>query len=127
MSTITCLKELEEKGVLESEDIVIFTINKKIIEEYKVCINHLWGKYQKKNGCCSNNRIFKFLKINKIKITEKAYGYNITRHSDSNKYFPEYRDDDFPAITRLVAELYRIIEEQKTVFTKFTRFEIMEI
>ncbi|KKM04412.1 hypothetical protein LCGC14_1764530, partial [marine sediment metagenome] len=35
--------------------------------------------------------------------------------------------EDFPALTRLVKELYLIIEEKEMTFTKFTRFEIMEI
>ena len=122
MSEITCLKELEEKGTLEFKDVVIFTVKEKEIE-YNRQKNYL---YTYNNY---NDKIFRILEINKWEIAEKAYRYkpfNIdSSFSDVN--WPESEVEDFSALTRLVEELYRIIEKKKPVFTKFTRFEIMDI
>ena len=124
MNNITNLKELEEKGELELKDNVIFIIKEKKIG-YSVEGNYLYYM----NGGSKNDKIFRILKIDKLKIAEKTYGYkplNIDKpFCDRN--WPEIKLDDFPALTRLVKELYLIIEERKLVYTKFTRFEIMEI
>jgi len=124
MSTITSLKELEEKKILEYGDIVEFTVKKEIIK-YKVCCNHLWDKDWDKHK--NNNRIFEILKINKKKIIEEAYKYKPIKYSEHNRYFSEYKIDDYPAITKLIKELYTIIKEKEIKYNKFTRFEIMEI
>ncbi len=113
---ITCLKELEEKGELTEIDIVKFTVKKQIIK-YSVCYT-----------CLSlinsgyNDKIFEILKINKYKLTEKTYGYKA-----NSGMWPSSEYRDYPALTRLVKELYSIIEEPVKGYTKFTRFEIMEI
>ncbi len=120
MSTITCLKELEEKGKLEHSDIVEFTV-KEQIKKYIVKHNFLQDK-----SFCDNAKIFKILEINKSEIVEKAYGYKENNDLGPGQW-PYSENDDFPALTRLVAELYLIIEEREPVCTKFTRFEIMEI
>ena len=121
-TTITCLKELEEKGTLEYKDIVEFTIKEQIIK-YKVLNFYLSNI---KGNVYDNDEIFKILEIDKIITTEKAYNCKIINISAFDPgYWPQLENRDFPALTRLVAELYRIIE--KTVYTKFTRFEIMEI
>ena len=124
MSTITCLRELEERGELEELDIVEFIVKEEVIK-YIVCFNHLWDKKHRESF--TNNKIFKILEIDKKEITEKTYGYEPIKHNNNDRYFPEYRDNDFSAITRLVAELYKIIEKKEIIYTKFTRFEIMEI
>ncbi len=123
MNNITNLKELEEKGILELKDNVIFIIKEKKIK-YGVEGNYLYsysGIY--------NDKVFRILKIDKLKIAEKTYGYkplNIDKLF-CNINWPETELNDFPALTRLAAEVYRIIEERKIKYTKFTRFEIMEI
>ncbi len=115
MATITCLKELEEKGILQKLDIVEFTVNKEIIE-YTVCHSFL------STNKVLNSTIFKILGLNPYKIAEKRYKYKITQGCWPNSNF-----GDFPALTRLVKELYKIIEGKEMIYTKFTRFEIMEI
>ncbi len=121
MSEITSLKELEEKGILEYGDIVEFTVKETIVE-YRVSENYLYN-YSSNH----NDKIFRILEIDKFKLAEKIYNYkpfNIDSiFSDVN--WPETKNKDFFALTRLVKELYLRIE--KPVFTKFTRFEIMEI
>ncbi len=124
MSTITCLKELEEKGVLESEDIVIFTINKEII---KYNVRNLYLQNFKSTSTCYNDEIFRILEIDKYEIIKKTYKDNIIRKRYTSTYWPETKNINHPALTRLVAEIYRIIKERNPVYTKFTRFEIMEI
>ncbi len=118
MSTITCLKELEERGILEYDDIVEFTVNNKEILKYEVKDNYLHNKKK----TYDNDRIFEILNIHKNKIAEKEYKYK-----PLDGAWPISKDNDFLALTRLVKELYLIIEKQKPVYTKFTRFEIMEI
>ena len=117
MTEINNLKELEEYGKLKDEDIVIFTIEKEILK-YKVNERFLHNI----NHNIYNSEIFTILKINKKEITEKTYRYKTT-HGD----WPCSKYRDYLALTRLVLELYRIIKEQKPVFTKFSRFEIMDI
>ncbi len=124
MSTITCLKELEEREKLDYEDIVKFTIKEKLLK-YKV--RGLFLQNLSKGNL--NDEIFKILKIDKWEIAEKTYKYepiNKKTRKDSTQW-PETKSRDFSTLTRLVKELYLIIEEQKPVYTKFTRFEIMEI
>ncbi len=116
MATITCLRELEEKEILQRSDIVKFTIKEKPILKY--CV---WPKFL--NTTTKNDIIFEFLKIDKLTTAEKAYGYKPIRNSQ----WPESENNDFPALTRLVKKIYEIIEEKEIIFTKFTRFEIMEI
>ena len=117
IKTITNLKELEERKELQLDDIVIFTIKKEILKYY------VYSKFL--NHDVHNNRIFDILELNKNdkdKLAEKIYGYEINSGD-----WPESKKNDFPALTRLVKELYLIIEKREKVYTKFTRFEIMEI
>ena len=121
MSIITCLKELEEKGKLEHNDIVEFNVKEEILE-YRVQNNFLIYKSYK------NDKIFDILEIDKIDVAKKTYGYEIENEfSRKNSYWPYSKSSDYSALTRLVIELYKIIEKQETGFTKFTRFEIMDI
>ena len=114
MVVITCLKELEKRGTLQLEDIVEFTIKKEILK-------HDVRPWFLNLKDITNNEIFKVLNIDKYKLAKKAYGYRAC----GDGAWPESKTDDFPALTRLVKELYLIIE--KPIYTKFTRFEIMEI
>ncbi len=122
MAEITCLKKLEEKGVLQLDDIVEFTVNKEIIVKYKVCTFFLMNNKFGPN----NDEIFNILKIDKNKMAKKIYGHNRNIEQPIGLW-PNSNHNDFLALTRLVKELYKIIEEKNTVYTKFTRFEIMEI
>ncbi len=117
MSKITCLKELNKRKCLELDDIVKFTINEKIIE-YTVQIDYLLNN----NINYDNDEVFKVLDLDKNKIAEKMYGYNRTIGN-----WPVTNLDDYPALTRLVKELYFIIEEKDKIYTKYNRFEIMDI
>ena len=122
MAEITCLRELEERGELKTSDIVEFIVKEQIIK-YNVCYS------------CLSNRdnfpfdyIFDILKIDKYKLAKKAYRYgDVISYSSKNSCWPVSKHNDFPALTRLVKELYLIIEEREFKFTKFSRFEIMEI
>ncbi len=117
VKTITCLKELEERRILELDDIVEFIVKEEVIE-YEV-----WSRFLNLLNR-PNNRIFEVLEIDdKHKLAEKIYGYIII----DGGYWPYSNHNDFPALTRLVKELYLIIGEKKMIYTKFTRFEIMEI
>ncbi len=124
MTTITCLKELEE---LKEWDNVKFIIEKQIIE-YQVWHSYLMNKKIRDTDIpIINDEIFKVLEIDKHKIADKMYKYKTTSEGFTGLW-PCSRNRDFPALTRLVKELYLIIEGRKTsVFTKFTRFEIMDI
>ncbi len=121
MSTITCLKELNKRKCLELDDIVIFTVKEEImIYKVKTCWLHSLTN--------TNYRIFTVLKINKAQISEKTYEYNEPiKFKDKEGYWPEFKDNDYPALTRLVKELYTIIEEREPKYTKYNRFEIMDI
>ena len=118
MTVITNLRELEEKLYLEEGDIVKFIVKEQIIE-YRVLrrfLNHL------DTYCKHNNKIFEILEIDEYKLATKAYKYK----TDTG-YWPYSKHKDFPALTRLVKELYLIIEKREIKYTKFTRFEIMDI
>jgi len=119
---ITCLKELNERKYLEIDDIVKFTINEQIIT-YIVKNVYLFISSNGKN----NDEVFRILDIDKDKLAEKMYGYKEFKIYSRLNYWPEIREDDFPALTRLVRELYTIIEEKDKVYTKYNRFEIMDI
>ena len=126
MAEINSLKELEERGCLELGDIVNFTVNEEIIG-YKVkglsnrtyLCSHV--------TCGSNCIIFEVLELDKLKIAERAYEYKISFFYIFEGAWPETRKDDFPTLTRLVKELYKIIEEKEIKYTKYNRFEIMDI
>ena len=130
MTTITCLKELEERRELERGDIIIFIVNKEILK-YKIEEIHINKNIYLYNTISSggNDKIFRILEINKSKLAKKIYGYEAANINSAfyDINWAEAKENDYPALTRLITELYRIIEERETVFTKFTRFEIMDI
>ena len=120
MTTITCLKELNKRKCLELDDIVIFTVKEEKIE-YIVKVIHLHSIKER------NNEIFRILDLDRDKLAEKMYGYKKDINYVSNYYWPVTSLDDYSALTRLVKELYTIIEEKETKYTKYNRFEIMDI
>ncbi len=125
MSNITNLKELKEHKELKLYDKVIFTINEEKIE-YEVKGTYL--KDLSSNNYLSNNdKIFRILKLNKNKLAEKAYKVKRTGNPENDNYWPETKGEDYPALTKLVRELYTIIEEKEPKYTKYNRFEIMDI
>jgi len=124
MSIITCLKELNERKCLEHKDVVIFNVKEQRIK-YKVNGFFLNNLNSQK---FYNDEIFTVLKVNKGELSEKAYEYDeLIKFKDEEGYWPESKDYDFPALTRLVKELYKIIEDRKPKYTKYNRFEIMDI
>ncbi|HUS50609.1 MAG TPA: hypothetical protein VMZ91_10620 [Candidatus Paceibacterota bacterium] len=118
---ITCLKELNERKYLEIDDIVKFTIKENTIT-YTVRSAFL-KIFNGKN----NDEIFRILDLDKDKLAERIYGYKRSVDYPGANYWPEIEMSDFPALTRLVRELYTIIEEKDKVYTKYNRFEIMDI
>ena len=106
MTTITCLKELNKRKCLEFDDTVVFTTNEEKIS-YKVGDNYLRKDPIKLSN---NEEIFIILKLKKYKIATKAYGYKVIS-ADSD--WPTSEHDDYPALTRLVRELYTIIEKKR--------------
>ncbi len=122
MSTITCLKELNKRKCIKLGDIVIFTVNEKVIT-HKVYTNYLRLLDKKKDFSEPiNTKIFRVLNINKNELAEKAYKYKA-----SNNCWPSSKNNDYPALTKLVRELYTIIEEKEPKYTPYNRFEIMDI
>ena len=121
MSKITCLKELNERKYLEIDDVVEFTINERIIT---YIVRNVYLNISNEEN---NDEVFRILDIDKDKMAEKMYGYKEFKIYPRLNYWPEIRKDDYPALTRLVRELYIIIEEKEPKYTKYTRFEIMDI
>ena len=74
-------------------------------------------------GKKENDEIFNILNIDKNELTEKAYNYE----TNVSEFWPTSKNNDYQALTRLVKELYKIIEEKERVYTKYNRFEIMDI
>ena len=119
MTTITCLKELEKRKCLELDDIVVFTVKEEKIISYNVGDNYLRNR-----NVVINEEIFIILKLKKYEIAEKTYRYEIINNKSD---WPTSEHEDYPALTRLVRELYTIIEEKEPKYTKYNRFEIMDI
>ncbi len=127
MSTITCLKELNEKGCLGYHDTVIFTVKEQIIE-YKITFRYLLNQKNdlSTNDEIFNDEIFRILELDKNKMAEKAYNCK-RNYNFKDNFWPETKTENYPSLTRLVKELYIIIEEREPKYTKYNRFEIMDI
>ncbi len=119
---ITCLKELEERRTLEYNDVVYFTVGEGTIR-YTVdeCfLRNLETSYD-------NSSIFRLLKVDKYKLSEKAYGYGVKREYKSY-FWPDSKNSDYPALTRLVKELYMIIEgPEEDCIPILTRWELLDL
>lgn len=89
-----CLADLQGKTLIRG-DIVVFFENLR----YSVKSSFL------SNIRGHNDEIFEKLKLNPIKIAEKEYGY-----TPNDGTWPECKMNDYEALTRLVIELYKIIE-----------------
>ncbi len=126
MAEINNLEELEKRNCLELYDKVKFTVNEETIGYEVKKLSH--RTYLCNDGCNGSNcLIFDILKLDKFKIAERVYGYTAVNSYDTSKVWPEAKTDDLPALTKLVKELYKIIKEKEFKYTKFTRFEIMDI
>lgn len=100
-------KILHEKP-LQYGDIVFFKYNNtSYIHEVKK--NYL------SNIRTSNDTIFVVLKLNKMHVATKAYGYE-----SGDGSWPECKNSDYAALTRLVIFLFEEIEKRENpeVFTK---------
>ncbi len=118
---ITNLKGLEDRRIVEVEDRVYFTVGEEHVE-YKV------DKWYLDCYSISNNfnyKIFNLLKIDKLKLASEVYGYEASFGD-----WPSCKSDDYPALTRLVKELYKIIEEKyptEVYIPINSRFDILDL
>ncbi len=118
---ITNLKELEERETLEEGDKVYFTVGEDIIE-YEVYSCYL-------NSSLGNDIVFESLGIKGKELAEKAYGYPLNRFG-GHGLWPYYKDNDYISATRLVKELYKIIEEkyhEKIDIPVYSRWELLDL
>lgn len=121
---INNLKELEGRGELKEGDQVYFTVGEKIIVYH---VNR-WFLRNTDQSDRNNSAVFDLLKLDdnaKYKLASKAYGCKVT-----DGYWPINYANGYPALTRLVKELYKIIEEKypKEVYTPITsRFDILDL
>lgn len=114
---ITNLEELQAKKTLERSDEVVFNISDTQIK-YRVR-----GRFLDELNEMYNDRIFTFLKLDKMTLAIDCYGYDIRSGG-----WPNSRTDDFEALTRLVKKLYEIIEERPKVYIPIeSRFEILDL
>ena len=119
---INNLKQLEERGTLEYNDTVYFTVKEETVK-YKV--EPVWlGNIE---NTIQNDKIFKLLEINKYELAIEAYGHEFSP-SDVEGTWPESNREDYPALTRLVKELYLIIEKPEPKYEPINnRFEILDL
>ncbi len=88
--------------ILELNDIVIFKYKKHELK-YKVYGSFL--NLESKGEFVYNDTIFKKLKIDKSKYAKQQYGY-----ASPDSDWPEFKDYDYAAATRLVIGLFETIE-----------------
>jgi len=123
MIEIHNLKELNKLGKnLKYNDHIYFEIYNKIIK-YKVIYHPLVNL----NGF--NDEIFNVLEIrNKSKFAKKSYGYNSKNSKIYYHQWPKSKASDYPALTRLVKELYKLLENKKAEYKPiYSRFEILDL
>ncbi len=90
MKEIKCLQDLLENGTLmEGQDVVISKISYYVARSSLIAYNKI------------NNSIFKKLSIDKDSFAEQCYGYTPRWGG-----WPQAKDGDYKALTRLVAGLY---------------------
>jgi ATP-dependent 26S proteasome regulatory subunit len=99
------LKELNERGTLQYDDVVMFNCIKHDCKvSYKVRERHL------NNPDGANDFILAYLRneglmTDKYLLASEEYGYYV----DSGNW-PNFRDNDFEAATRLVSKIYKLID-----------------
>ena len=100
-------KILHEKP-LQYDDIVYFTYNNDTYR-YAVRVSYL------SNTKGRNDVIFVVLQLNKRHVATKAYGYE-----SGDGFWPECKNSDYDALTRLVIFLFEEIEKRENpkTFTK---------
>jgi hypothetical protein len=102
MAIITNLKKLTARGALRENDEVVFLVGDETeLVRYEVRSRFLY------NLSSMNSRIFDFLNLDKGKFCSEAYGYE-----SGGGGWPESKDEDYAALTRVVEALYRIIEKK---------------
>lgn len=100
MATYKCLADLQGK-TLEYNDIVYLKGIKYTVRT----------RYLQEEQNCDNEKIFNVLSISSKKsFASNAYGYEC-----SGGAWPECKRNDYEALTRLVIELYKIIESQTAI------------
>lgn len=105
MATYKCSKDLQGK-ILKEDDIVI-------LKDLYYDVRPSWLNCQDR---INNAMIFDLLNVNKITFCEKYY-----RYLPSNGSWPEYKENDFSAATRVVMALFELIEkDSKPVSTEST-------
>jgi len=95
MATYKCLADLQGKTLRYADTVILKDIKYSVKSQF----------LQEKNYA-DNSEIFQVLSIpSKEELAKKAYGYE-----QKGGDWPECEKDDYAALTRLVIELYKIIE-----------------
>lgn len=112
MATYMCYSELADK-LLKYEDIIMFHIPETgEFIEYFVYREHLKVKNDEYSEKKLNDIIFKKLNLNKVEICTSFYEYKPVDNIDAD-WWPESKNQDYGALTRVVLELFRLLEEEK--------------
>lgn len=102
MATYKCLADLQGETLCLNDIVIFGNIEYKVLKKFLIeCDNS------------DNDRIFRILSIpSKENFAQKAYGYE-----PSVGAWPECKPCDYAALTRLVIELYKVIEEKTSSIT----------
>lgn len=129
MNKVQNLKELEEVELLLKRDIVVFCF--KLENGGKGEMTHRVG--QSSSGCFLDNidsgnnaKLFTELDIDKIEFCTKSYGYP----PEADGQWPYAKEHDYKAITRVVRDLYMLIEgvqEEVKEIEEVDRFSLMDL
>lgn len=129
MSVVRNLKELKEAKLLIKGDMVVFCFKKengtKVEMAHKVSQGYS-GCFLDNTDCGNNAKLFIELDINKIEFCEKSYGYVTEREGQ----WPYAKEHDYKAITRVVRDLYMLIEgvsEKVEEIEEVDRFSLMDL
>ncbi len=138
MAVIHNLKELNELGRdLKILDSIYFTNRDEVIK-YKVMGKYLsLPKWEKglPNGyifqclCMANPEVFGMSNKEAFELAEQSYGYPPYNTCADN--WPAFKLDDFPALERLIREIYKMLGDNSLEINKeefiFSRFEILDL
>ena len=121
---INNLKELEEYGTLRQAVYVYFPVGEETIK-YQVRENYLNTiTINSGDEVFNNDIIFELLNIDRFELAKKVYGYDVEA---VGIYWPCSKRDDYPALTRLVKEIYKIIEPEVVYTSIKNRWELLDI